>query len=512
MRSGSRVSARQSWPRRNKWLLVFLAVYALLSVLLFDPKVSVGGDNAVYLTLAKSIATGKGYVQLHLPDEPAHAQYPFGFPVLLLLVHVLSGGVNVLGAKLLVVLAGIGAVFFMYGICEHLFKKKAWVVMALMVSVPMFVTYNHKVLTEIPFLCFSMGTIYFLLKASVKRRAFYWIGFGLAICAFLLRTAGISLIMGVTLFLLLRKQYKYLGIFVLLFLVAFVPWQIRNASLGQGHPYLEQFLAKNPYQVELGRIGVSDLVDRVWRNLLTYSFGVVPTGLVSLLKQSALAWVAGGVLVGLAIAGFVRKIRNRSVVEAYALFGALALVIWPAVWTGDRFLLSLLPVLVIYIFTGLFWLESKLKWRYFVLAITGILVLLNGIKIVQMAQAAVTDNIRYLKGDRDAGDSPDWRHCFEAIEWIRTNVETECVVMARKPEFVYLLSGHKSICYPLTRDRAEVIEAIGKADYVLFDNFRWTGLTERLLEPALWEERGRLLLAYETGPPKFYVVKVKKEW
>ncbi len=490
---------------------MFLAVYTLLSVLLFDPKVSVGGDNAVYLMLAESIVEGKGYVQLHLPDEPAHTNYPLGFPVLLSLVHILSGGVNVLGAKLLVVLAGIVAVFFMYGICEHLFKKKAWVVMAFLVSIPMLVSYNNEVLTEIPFLCFSMGTIYFLLKARPARKRFYWFAFGFAICALLLRTAGISLVLGVMLFLLFKKQYKYLGIFALLFVLAFVPWQIRNAKVGQEQTYLEQLLAKNPYIAELGKAGVLDLVVRVWRNFVEYCFFVLPIGLLPLLEPGVVSWIVGSVFAALVIVGFVRRAKNRSVIEAYSILAVIVLLGWPGLWAGERFLLPLVPVLVIYIFVGLFWLERKVRWKYIVPALAGILVLLNGIEIGRMAGAAIRNNIRYLNGDRYAGYTQDWCCYFEAIEWIDKNIPEDRVVLARKPEFVYLLSGHKSFCYPFTHDHAEVRAAIDKSDYILFDNFQWTNLTLCFLNPVLREEPDRYRAVYKTGSPAFFVLEVAKD-
>ena len=44
-------------------------------------------DGGMYLTLAKSLAEGKGYRTICLPDEPIHSHFPFGWPLLLSLVY-----------------------------------------------------------------------------------------------------------------------------------------------------------------------------------------------------------------------------------------------------------------------------------------------------------------------------------------------------------------------------------------------------------------------------------------
>ena len=47
-----------------------------------------GGDSVIYYLLGKAIADGKGYVDLHLPGEPVHTQYPPLFPLLLAPFHL----------------------------------------------------------------------------------------------------------------------------------------------------------------------------------------------------------------------------------------------------------------------------------------------------------------------------------------------------------------------------------------------------------------------------------------
>jgi 4-amino-4-deoxy-L-arabinose transferase-like glycosyltransferase len=252
----------------------------VLSVLLFDPKPTTSGDNARYLMLGKSLAEGKGYRDLYLPDAPVHTQYPPGFPLILAAITLVSGGVNVLAAKLFVVLTGIGAMFFIYRLGELIFRDKASPVMVLFASVPALVVNNHWILSEVPFLLLLAATLYCLVLADGRPRATaarLQIGAcGLAVAACLIRTAGVVVVLGMVLLFLVRRQYRNLFILLLLLAVAAVPWQVHNASAGHSQPYLEQLLAKNPYYLDHGRAGIADWALRVWQNLRVYVARVGP--------------------------------------------------------------------------------------------------------------------------------------------------------------------------------------------------------------------------------------------
>ncbi len=493
----------------KKWLLVFLGIYAVVSVLLFDPKPDTGGDNAVYVILAKSIKEGKGYTNLYLPDETPHTLYPFGFPVLLSLLFMVSG-ISVISAKVLVMLTGIGAMFFIYKIIGHLFKDRGLIVMGFLLSIPVLIMSNHRILTEIPFLGISMAGIYVLLKATSGHRAYYWFGCVLAVLAFVFRTAGIALVFGVIVFLLLKKQYKCLGFLLLLFLVAFVPWQIRNMGLGHGQTYFDFVLARDPYVADFGRIGLFDLIARIGHNFTRYCFDILPRSLVPMLKNSLAAGIAGFSFLVLVIIGFIRRIRHKSVIEAYAVFSVLMVLGWPKVWTGERFLIPVLPILVIYVFIGLLWLKEKLGWRHLVPFVAGFLILVNVIEVAKLARVSIRDNIGFLKGNRYCGCSPGWMRYFEASDWIGANIPNDKVILARKPGFVYLVSGHKSLCYPFTNERAEVRNAIDVSDYILLDNFRWTETARYFLIPVMQENPGRYQTVHETGSPRTYVIRIEK--
>ncbi|MBM3312958.1 phospholipid carrier-dependent glycosyltransferase [candidate division WOR-3 bacterium] len=490
-----------------------LGLYVVFSLLLFDPKPATFGDNARYLILGKALAQGAGYRDLHLPEAPEHTQYPPGFPLMLAAVTILGGGVNVPAAKLLVLLSGLAAMFFIYRVCRLTFEESAWPAMAVVASLPMLVENNHWVLSEMPFLLMTTAALYCLVLADSRPKLnSMWLRISagaLAILSCYVRTAGLAVVLGVAFYFLVRRQYRSLGLFLLAAAAALLPWQLRNARANQGQPYLEQLLAKHPYFLEQGRAGFSDWVLRVWQNLRDYTSRVVPRMVCPTRENTWYEAVIGVVLSLLTGLGWWKGLKRHTALAGCALGAGPVLLGWPYIWLTERFLLPFLPLVVVFLFGGVRWLSSRLKWRWFVPGLAGLLVLANAVRMHALARQAIGDNLGYLKGDHYSGYPIDWRRYFEAIEWIKANTPENALVLARKPEFVYLLSGRRSFCYPISRDHAQVKAALQRSQYVLADNFAWTETTPVLLGPVLQANPELWELAFTTPEPEFYVLKVR---
>ncbi len=487
-------------------LLLFLFIYIVISILLFDPKLFIGGDNVIYMVLAESIISGKGYRNLHSPEEPAHTLYPFGFPLLLSLPFLIFGS-NVIVLKFLVLLTGIGAFVFMYKICELLFKEKVVIVMAFHLSIPLFIIYNHWILSEMPFLCFSLATVYFFMKAQRdNKEIFYYLSFISATYSFFIRAAGISLILAICLFLVLRKQYKYFIIILLIFLAVFIPWQIRTASIPGTVSYIDQLFAKNPYQIGLGRISFVEFLVRIWQNFTLYSFTILPMTLIPILQSHLFAILPGCFFTLLIIIGFVKRLRKFSIIESYFIFSVIILLSWLEIWSSERFLLSILPIFIIYIFVALFWLVEKISFKYSVETVTGVVILLSIIAHIQVTPDVVRNNIAYLSGDKYAGYTRAWRNFFEVVYWIKDNIPEDKIVLSRKPEFVYLLSKHKSLSCPFPKDYDEAKNIIKKSDYIIADR----KATKSWLFLVIEKEPAHYRLVFQTSAPEVYLLQVVK--
>jgi hypothetical protein len=493
--------------KRILWLLIFL--YIVLSVFLFDPKPFVGGDNARYINLARSMLLGKGYRDISHPDEPRYTLYPPGFPALLLPVIAVFGS-NILILKIIPMLCGLGAFIFFIFIVQILFPK-TWIYPAVTaLCSPILLLNGHWLLSEIPFVCFSLGGLYFFYQYQKDKRTISAILFTFfSIYAFLIRSAGITLIAAIALFLMVSKNYKMLIIFLAVFLALFVAWTLRNSSIPGTNTYDYWFLKKNPYLDESPRIGFNDFINRIIFNFKTYTLSIFPSSILSSISSPVLLAISGIALTALVISGVVRRLKAFTFLDWYLIFSLVIIITWTETWTSERFLLPIIPVLFIYIFFGLSWISEKLKSKSLIPVITGLMLFVNLITTVKLSATAVFDNVQYLRGDRYAGYSPDWRRYFETIDWTKKNIPGNQVIMARKPEFVFLFSGHKSFVYPYSTDPDKMRASIDQADYILLDNFYWTGTTRRYLLPALNAEPDKYEIVYRSRPPEFYVLKVK---
>jgi hypothetical protein len=506
----SGVNKVQQIARKRTLLLLFLFIYCILSVLLFDPKLSTGGDNAIYIILAESISNGRGYKNIHMPDEPEHTQYPFGFPLLLALFMLLFGS-NVIGLKVFIFLFGCGATYFVYKIGSSLLKEYYIPIMLFYLSIPIFVLYNHWIYSEIPFLFFSLGALYFLLKAQKDKSYFYYISFGFATYSFFIRTAGISLIIAVMIYLLIRKEFKYFGIFLLIFAAVFIPWQIRNMGLVSEGNYLDQLLAKDPYRLELGRITPYELLLRMRKNFSLYTYTILPMTVFPLFNPGSRAIVVGVILIILTIIGFMTASKKSLIMKLYFILTILMILAWPSDWSSDRFLLPILPFFILFIFFAIHSFKEKIRLEYLPYIVTGVFVALNIIDLVPRIKDTVTDNIEYVRGDKYAGYMTDWKCYFVIIELVKETVPEDNIVMARKPEFVYLVSRRKSFLFPFTTDHDELMEAIMRADYIIFDSFLWSGTTKRVLWPVLEQHPELYDIVCKTNDLDFFLLKVIKE-
>jgi hypothetical protein len=310
--------------------------------------------------------------------------------------------------------------------------------------------------------------------------------------------------------LILRKQYKYFAIFLVIFLAIFLPWQIRNAHISREVSYVVQLLARDPYQIELGRANFFDIVTRVWKNFAFYSLIAIPKMLASIILSKLLTGILGVVFAVLILIGFLNKVKRSSIVEIYVVLSLVVILLWPRIWSSERFILAVIPFLAFYVFGGLVWLARKIRFGHLIKIVVGILVITNFVAIILYSRGTIRNNIEYVKGDKYAGYTDDWRNYFEVIAWVRENIPNDKIIMARKPEFVYLLSRRKSLTYPITSDHSKMKETIKRCDYIIIDNFYRVHSARRWLFPVLKKERENYRAVHKTKVPEFVLLEIIK--
>lgn len=512
----SRWAVWEAWicQRERYIILGLLAVYLLFSILLFDPKPFVGGDNAAYVHLSRALASGRGLVELWTPEQRPHTQYPFGFPLLLAPISLL--GLPYVWYKIVPWLAGLAGIVFAW----LFFRKRnavAALAMALLTAVNVhYLEYGHWVLSELPFLAGLMLTLLLLQRWEDTQKWPWFLGMVLATaCCIHLRSAGQALLAAIFLYLLFKRKYRWAAIFLVSGIVLVMPWSWRNRHFGMAGGYLDQFLMRDPYQPELGRAALSEMALRIWINLKLYLGTIWPQmmapGSVTS-GPSPLGWLLFTVISLPVLIGAAAVIRQGRAEGWLALCYLGLCLLWPEAWTDLRFSLPLLPIDLWLMFQGYRLLSGRV-FKAHKAAAAVIFLCLSALSLVSIgtrAEANLGMLAEYLRGDKLSGYDPQWRSFFQAAAWMRDNSARESIVVSRKPPLFSLISGRRSYCYPFTTNTDSMIKSLERADYVMVEPVSGTG--QRYLIPAiqpLVDKRFRVIQV--TGNPATYVLKVIKE-
>lgn len=500
-------------------VLIALGVHLALSLMLFDPKLATGGDNAQYFILAKSILQGR-YADLHTPGAPSHTQYPPVLPLLMApLVAVFRG--SFIPEKLLMLLCGLASVYVSYLVLKRKTPGRTWFLPVMLFGVsPVFLRYCHDLYTEVPFILFSLLSLYCLARGEeAARHRLLLVGLSglFAALSFLTRTLGFTFVLAGILYLLIRRRWTELGVFVAVAALFVLPWLIRDMRLPPGQGYFAQFLRREQYNPDSGNLrGVGDLVQRFARNVSDYLFKVFPQMLVPQLPDrggtlAGLVGIAAFLLVAWG-AGSTISTQRLGALELYFMLSLGVLTLWPNEWTGDRFLLPVLPFLMLYLVIGLRALSRLLKMRTLLTVACSIILFLLALSDIRAAGANLRDVSRYVRGDQFAGYDEPWRAYFEAGLWLKGHTEPDAIIVSRKPQFTYLYSGRQSVIYPFSADEQKVLRAIDStaATYAYVENF--FGQSARYLYPVVRDHPDRFeqVGSIGNGEARVIIFKIKR--
>ena len=511
--------------------LALAGLHSVLGLLLYDPTLFPGGDNAGYMILGEALASGQGYRDIYLPLGPLHTKYPPLYP-LLLAVFTPLGSFQLL--KLTSLALTTLAVWLTYRLADRLVGRGAAVVAAGLLAVsPVLLEYSHYVLSEALFVVLVVTALLWLERAAQGSTgedgqrgipSALLLGLAAAAAAFLTRTAGLPLLAAAVLFFALERKPRR---FVLATAVASASaggWWLyqRWASAAQGADisrptYLKEMLLRNPYDPAAGSAGPGDLAIRGIENLWSYVSEILPRALAggwgAAPGGEAVLAALGLVLAGLAFGGWVRRsMRRLGPAEIFTVLYVFMLALWPRVWTDQRFLLPLLPLLLAYAASGASELGLRLIGgregaRTTALA-TGALAAAVGIGAAITAAARTPDSVRCLAEFR-AGvpcDPPELASFYAAAEWAAVNTSPDAIAVSRKPRIFFWISGRRGDLYPYSTDTRVVLEAMKRigADYVVVDAI--SGTTSRYLIPTLRENLPMFEIVYEDGEPPTFVL------
>lgn len=353
------VAARETPARRRpvvEAIVAALLVLCVYVVLRPDPVRSLGTmyDDVVYVSLAKSIATGQGYHSIHLVGAPVHEKFPPGVPLVYALAWRITGsldGTLWLGLWLTIGAVALGAgLLFWY---SRYSLGNGLVLTAVLVLIPVLLQRSIRyyagavsepwyLLTWAAALIFA-GAIFRRVDEGRPRTTRLAIGLGLVLAASVLfRAQAIVLIPAILIALLLRRAtWRAAAITAAASLIPVLAWRVwlaREVAVGPRTAQIDQI----PYTswIPLGDPGAlaGFIKATIVTNVPMYS---------ALSARVLVGWQSGKVQL-LVLAAAVAAafgcwlLRRRRPELVLTLVATIAVVLlWP--FTQDRFLVATLP-------------------------------------------------------------------------------------------------------------------------------------------------------------------------
>lgn len=465
-----------------------------------------GGDNGGYLALANTLLEQGRYLEAWDPGLPPHTKYPPVYP-LVLAGAILLGAGSWATFKALSLVAVLGTVLLSMTWARRRLGTAAGVGVALVLAFSeAFLWASSWILSEPLFLLLTLAAVVALGREEggvVPRTRWLVAGMIFATLALFTRTAGLPLAAAVGVWLLLRRAWVPAAGFAAMAGIPLLLWTLRGRGLRE-EGYLSEFWLIDPYTPEAGTVGLPGLLARAWDNLLLYGGTYIPGGLIG--GQGAWVVLLGVVLLLLALTGWVRAVKKGvGPVELFVPLYTLLILLWPAVWSGDRFALPLYPFLLVYAAGALAALARPAGRGVAVGAgVAAILVMLVPAGTTWWSAVPTSAACRAVVAREGpfACYAAPVRELAEAARWSGALLPPEAVVFTRKPRLFFVLSaGIRSLTYPLSPDPDGFFAAAEAAGirYLLYD--RMDALAPSYLLPVLEARPERFCALTGWGDP-----------
>src|SRR5258705_60992 len=223
------------WWRLGLVLVGALALVAGIAVVDARP-VGVFDDDAMYVILARSLASGEGYRWLNLPGAPAATHFPPGYPLLLAAVSWLGPAfpANVVMFKALNAPFLAVAAVLVARLAYDRAVGASWALglgAASAVSIPLLVL-GSMVLSELLFLAMliaMLGALETFVEGGGTTRRALLLGAAIAACT-LVRSHGVVLVPAVVLALAAQRRWRDAALVAGASVACLLPWQLWSAA------------------------------------------------------------------------------------------------------------------------------------------------------------------------------------------------------------------------------------------------------------------------------------------
>ncbi len=443
---------------------VFLAISFLVTLLLFDLKVSVGGDDANYIIKAWDFLNEFKFPGFQGPV----------YPVLLSLI-IWIFGINLPVLKFVSALFLTGHFVAFYYAFRNKIPSIITIFTLILISINAYLLfYGSQTYTEAFFLFLQMIFFIFFfnkfitnqpyelpLKEQVK--TYLYLGFFILLLG-LIRSMGYVSIIAVILYFLFQTKWKAAGYTVLSFGIASGTWKIlklafwQEKSLQVGNQ-VSVLLQVHPYDPSKGTETILGFFQRFIDNSNIYIskhfyklLGLRPEiietskGFISP-KPYAILTVIVYLLVLIALYRVFKKNKYLLFSGMYLITGlGITFVILQTIWESTRLIIPYFPLLLMFVLLGIYELFKipKFKNLQFIFPLVAIFLFYSTFKVSAVKIKENQKNLSAsLRGNITAGLTADWKNYINMSKWAAKNIPDSVMIASRKPNISFIYTKRR---------------------------------------------------------------------
>jgi hypothetical protein len=505
--------------KRLGWLIwVILGITFLFSLLLFDPRVSLSGDDSFYIIRASDFIHSFKYPSFQGPLYP-----------MVLSIFVAVFGISLVPLKVLSLILMMGFMYLFFVAFRSRIPSTLLVIVLTALSVNSFIlyyasqTYNETfylfmqmILVLVFFRSFIDNEKEITFNQDIKRHLL------LALCLLTLaltKNIGYSAVFAVLGYFLLMKQWKNIlyalaafGILMIVFQgVKYMLWNdggLQFSSQGSG------LMNKDYYNPQVGKEDLAGFFTRLIDNSNLYlskhfvsiiAFRkIVPAMTVSYVVSVLIYFLAIGSL-------FITFKKNKYLFFTGLLTSTFLLItflILQTKWDQSRLIIPAVPMLLLMIFSLVYYISEIQKFKLLQVAVP-VLALLVFFQSLAVTAGSVKAN-QEISGPY-GGLTPDWKNYLKASEWAATNLTKDAIIACRKPSisFVYGKGRNFYGIMQLPTYNADVFFNNWKKDETSYMVFKYTDFYGKQLTPELYTMlKENMLAMLFVGDSVFFADKV----
>lgn len=431
-----------------------LGMTILFSLLLFDLKVSDGGDDSSYIVRAYEFIKNGVFPTFQGPLYP-----------MMLSIIVLFFGVNVGLLKFFSLIAISAQYYFLHKTFKNRIPEAILYPALLIISVSSSLLYFSSQTYSEGFFMFLQALFLFLFvkyfidkkeesvlfKIQIKKYLF------VALSVFSLiwtRNVGLAVIIAIGLYFISYFEWRKLLFSAASIIAVLLPFEIIkkfvfNVEGTQFSAQAEGLLLKNFYNPAQGTEDFAGLIERFIDNSNLYFskhlFVFMGFKTIELPPITPiLTWIVYAVCIFALVFAFK---RNKTLFFAILYTGVVSFVTFFAVqahWDQPRLIIPLYPLLLIALFSGLYFILKQEKLRKFQFLFLLSVFIIFGASFKQMlfnVKEHAPSLQASLSGNKFYGMTPDWINYIKMSEWVADNIPEDEMVAARKPEISFVYSG-----------------------------------------------------------------------